>query len=126
MKATRTYGGYPQHDTVTVHKLGPNGRYGWVAKLGYAHSNQEYEWVQVYGVIGNSVKLLALFETHFSEDYGEETCQEVGGAAPFQLNTPSIRIHPQAPFIRSSCGSRAFRRVALSVATTAWSSMTNR
>ena len=75
------YGGYPEHDTVTVHKLGPNGRYGWAAKLGYAHSNREYEWVQVYGVIGNSVKLLALFETHFSEYYGEETCQEVGGSS---------------------------------------------
>ena len=33
------YGGYPQHDTVNVHKLGQNGTYGWVAKLGYAHSN---------------------------------------------------------------------------------------
>ena len=22
------YGGYPQRDTVTVHKLGPNGKYG--------------------------------------------------------------------------------------------------
>ena len=76
-----SYGGYPQHDTVAVRKLGPNGRYGWVANLAYAHSNQEHEWVQVYGVIGNSVKLLALSETHFSEDYGEETCQEVGGCS---------------------------------------------
>jgi hypothetical protein len=53
-----SYGGYPEQDTVTVHELGPNGIYGWAAKLGYAHSNQEFEWVQVYGVIGNSVRFL--------------------------------------------------------------------
>jgi hypothetical protein len=68
------YGRYPQYDTVTVHRLGPNGTYGWVAKLGYAHSNREYEWVQVYGVIGNSVKLLTIFVTHYSEGI----CQEGG------------------------------------------------
>ena len=65
------YGGYPQHDTVTVHMLGPNGTYGWVAKLAYAHSGQEYERVQVYGVVGNSVKFLTGFVTHFSADYGD-------------------------------------------------------
>jgi hypothetical protein len=75
------YGGYPQHDTVTIHKLGPNGTYGWVARLGYAHSNREHEWVQMYGLISNSVKLLTVFVTQFSEDYGEEICQEVGGCS---------------------------------------------
>ena len=68
-----SYGGYPQHDTVTVHKLGPNGTYGWVAKLGYQHSNEEFEWVQVYGVIGNSVKLLTIFVTHFSGEFSGTT-----------------------------------------------------
>jgi hypothetical protein len=60
-----SYGGYPEHDTVTVHKLGPNGRYGWVAKLAYSHSGYDYEWIQVYGVIGRSVRLLTSVITHF-------------------------------------------------------------
>jgi hypothetical protein len=70
-----SYGGYPQHDTVTVRKLGPNGTYGWVARLGYQHSGYEYEWVQVYGVVGNSVKFLTGFVTYYSD---EGACPEVG------------------------------------------------
>jgi hypothetical protein len=70
-----SYGGYPQHDTVTVHKLGPNGTYGWVAKLGYEHSGREDKWVQVYGVVGNFVKLLTAFVTYYSDEGG---CPEVG------------------------------------------------
>ena len=102
-----SYGGYPQHDTIAVRKLGPNGAYGWVAKLAYAHSNQEHEWVQVYGVIGNSVTLLAFFETHFSEDYGEETCQEVGGcstlSAKYTFDTHSS-VGPFYPIILQVSG----------------------
>jgi hypothetical protein len=70
-----SYGGYPEHDTVTVHKLGPNGTYGWVAKLGYAHSGYDYRWVQVYGVIGNSVKVLTAFVTYYSNE--GTACPEV-------------------------------------------------
>jgi hypothetical protein len=117
-----SYGGYPEHDTVTVHKLGPNGGYGWVAKLGYQHSGYEYEWVQVYGVVGNSVKFLTGFVTYYSD---EGACPEVGCStlsAKYTFDT----LHQQAPFIPSHCRSRVFRRVALSVATTAWSSMTSR
>ena len=27
-----TYGGYPGHDSVTIHKLGPKETYGWAAQ----------------------------------------------------------------------------------------------
>ena len=43
-----TYGGYPgryrpsSDASVTVHKLGPNGTYGWVANLGEVHSGSEH------------------------------------------------------------------------------------
>ncbi len=50
-----SYGRYPQHDAVTIHELGPNGAYGWVAELGEQHSGYEYRWAKVYGVIGHSV-----------------------------------------------------------------------
>jgi hypothetical protein len=41
-------------DSVTVRKLGPIGTYGWLARLRYQHSGEVDEWVQVYGVTGNS------------------------------------------------------------------------
>ena len=86
------YGGYPEHDTVTVHKLGPNGRYGWVAKLGYAHSNREYEWVQLYGLIGNSVKLLTAFVTDYSGDNFDRTNLSVNYA--FETHSSASSFYP--------------------------------
>jgi hypothetical protein len=68
-----SYGGHPGHDTVTVRKLGPNGTYGWLARLRYQHSGDVDEWVQVYGVIGNSVKLLTAITTYLSDE-GRNGC----------------------------------------------------
>jgi hypothetical protein len=59
------YGGYPQRDTVTLHRLGPNA-YGWLAKLSYDHSGYEYRWVRVYGVIDNSVERLTTITSYNS------------------------------------------------------------
>jgi hypothetical protein len=90
-----SYGGYPQHDTITVHKLGPNGTYGWVAKLGYEHSGQEHEWVQLYGMIGRSVRLLATVITHFAS--GEASLWAGRARA---LQRPFSQIHIRYAFIR--------------------------
>ena len=68
-----TYGGYPQHDAVTIHKLGPNGAYGWVAKLVDQHSGYDIRWVQVYGVIGNSVESLTAVGSYYSDE-GRSGC----------------------------------------------------
>jgi hypothetical protein len=90
-----SYGGYPEQDTVTVHELGPNGTYGWVAKLGYAHSNQEFEWVQVYGVIGNSVKLLTIFVTHYSEGICQEGgCSNLSVKYTFDTHSSASSFYP--------------------------------
>jgi hypothetical protein len=59
------YGGYPQRDTVTLHRLGPNA-YGWLVKLSYDHSGYEYRWVRVYGVIDNSVERLTTITSYNS------------------------------------------------------------
>ena len=75
------YGGYPQRDTVTPHRLGPNA-YGWLAKLSYQHSGYEYTWVRVYSVIGHSVTLLTTVTSYFSSgeasgcgaEEGQERC----------------------------------------------------
>jgi hypothetical protein len=89
------YGGYPQRDSVTIHRLGPNGTYGWVAKLSYAHSGYAYRWVRVYGVIGNSVKILTTVITNFESgdasgcgtEEGQERCSKL--SAKYALETQS-------------------------------------
>ena len=86
-----SYGGYPERDSVTVRKLGPNGTYGWVAKLGYQHGNEEFEWVQVYGVIGNSVKLLTIFVTHFS---GELSGTNLSVKYAFETHSSASSFYP--------------------------------
>ena len=67
------YGRYPQHDAVTIHRLGPNGAYGWVAKLVDQHGGYDIRWVQVYGVIGNSVKSLTAVGSYYSDE-GRSGC----------------------------------------------------
>jgi hypothetical protein len=89
------YGGYPQRDTVTLHQLGPNGTYGWVAKLSYFHSGTAYRWVRVYGVIGHSVTLLTAVITYFESggasgcgpEEGQERCSAL--SVEFALETQS-------------------------------------
>jgi len=120
-----TYGGYPQHDAVTIHKLGPNGAYGWVAKLVDQHSGYDIRWVQVYGVIGNSVKSLTAVGSCILTKAGAVVGRK-SIAPPFRSNTRSKRIHQQARFIPSYCGFRALNTGALFSATTAWSSIRNR
>ena len=76
-----TYGRYPRPESVTIHRLGPNGAYGWLAELGDQHSGHYIRLVQVYGVIGNSVKLLTTVTSLFS------TC----GQQPASCSTLSVK-----------------------------------
>jgi hypothetical protein len=62
------YGRYPRHDAVTIHRLGPNGAYGWVAKAGENHSGREDRWAKVYGLIGNSLKPLTTITSYYSDE----------------------------------------------------------
>jgi hypothetical protein len=106
-EAYENYGGYPEHDTVTVQKLGPNGRYGWVTKLGYAHSGREYEWVQAYGVIGNSVKLLTIFVTQYSGS-GELGDTNLSGNYTFDTHS-SATFYPLILQVSGILNGRPFR-----------------
>jgi hypothetical protein len=63
-----SYGGYPGHDTVTVHKLGPNGTYGWLAQTFMSHSGDDIRWISVIGVIDNSVKSLTTITSYLSDE----------------------------------------------------------
>ena len=61
-----TYNRIPEHDTVTIHRLGPNETYGWIAKSGEDHSGREYRWAKVYAVIGHSVEPLTTITSYYS------------------------------------------------------------
>jgi hypothetical protein len=76
--------------------LGPNGTYGWVARLGYQHSGYEYEWVQVYGVVGNSVKFLTGFVTHYSDEGAcpEEGCTTLSAKYTFDTHSSASSFYP--------------------------------
>ena len=107
-----SYGGYPEHDTVTVHKLGPNGTYGWVATLGYAHSGREYKWVQVYGVVGNSVKLLTAFVTYYSDERAcpeEVRCSTLSTKYTFDMRSSANSFYPLALQVSGIEKGRPFR-----------------
>jgi hypothetical protein len=90
------YGGYPGHDTVTVRKLGPNGTYGWLARLRYQHSGEVDEWVQVYGVIGNSVKFLTGFVTYYSYEGAcpEVPCSDLSVKYTFDTHSSASSFYP--------------------------------
>jgi hypothetical protein len=62
------YGRPPRPESVTIHRLGPNGAYGWVAKLVDQHGGRESRWANVYGVIGNSVKSLTAVTSYYSDE----------------------------------------------------------
>jgi hypothetical protein len=96
-----TYGGYPQDDLVTIHKLGPNGAYGWVAKLSEGHSGYDVRWVQVYGVIGRSVTLLTTVITYFESNEasgcgteGQERCSTLSVKYAFQTQSSASLFYP--------------------------------
>jgi hypothetical protein len=113
-----TYGRYPRPESVTIHRLGPNGAYGWLAELGDQHSGHDIRWVQVYGVIGNSVELLTTVTSLFS------TC----GQQPASCSTLSVKYAFQTQSSASSFypvnyAFRAFTTRARFAATTAWSSI---
>jgi hypothetical protein len=67
------YGGYPEHDSVTIHKLGPKETYGWVAQTFMSHSGYDIRWISVIGVIGNSVKSLTAITSYYSDE-GRSGC----------------------------------------------------
>ena len=74
--ATKLYASYgqwgasPERESVTFQHLGPKGTYGWVVKSGDVHTGGEYELVQVYGVIGASVKLLTTITSYSANKTG--------------------------------------------------------
>jgi hypothetical protein len=95
------YGGYPQHDTVTVRKLGPNGTYGWLAQLGYSHSGYDTKWISVIGVIGNSVKGLTTIASYYSDDgrFGcgpeaEVPCTTLSAKYTFDAHSSASPFYP--------------------------------
>jgi hypothetical protein len=61
-----SWGRSPERDSVTFERLGPNGAYGWVAKDQDEHTGSEIEVSMVYGVIGDSVKLLTTIMSYWS------------------------------------------------------------
>ena len=74
--ATNLYASYghsglsPEGDSVTLQRLGPNGAYGWVASSGDVHGGGEIQLAEVYGVIGNTVKLLTTITSSCSDKTG--------------------------------------------------------
>jgi hypothetical protein len=107
-----SYGGYPEHDSVTVRKLGPNGTYGWVARLGYAHSGLEHKWVQVYGVVGNSVKYLTGFVTYSSDEGAcpeEVRCSTLSTKYTFDTRSSANSFYPLTLQVSGTEKGRPFR-----------------
>jgi len=106
------YGGYPQRDTVTLHRLGPNGTYGWVAKLSYFHSGTAYRWVRVCGVIGHSVTLLTAVITYFergaASGCGTE-CSKLSAKYAFETHTSPSLFYPIILRVSGIKNGRPFR-----------------
>ena len=107
-----TYGRYPQRDTVTLHQLGPNGTYGWVAKLSYFHSGTAYRWVRVYGVIGHSVTLLTAviryFERGAASGCGTE-CSKLSAKYAFETHSSASLFYPIILRVSGIKNGRPFR-----------------
>jgi hypothetical protein len=119
-----TYGRYPGHDSATVHKLGPNGAYGWVARLSEFHSGYDTRWVRVYGVIGSSVTLLTTVITYFESNGASGCGQEEQERCSTLSAKYTFETHSSASlFIPSYYALRASTTGALFAATTAWSSI---
>ena len=94
-----TYGGYPQHDAVTIHRLGSNGAYGWVAKAGENHSGREERWAKVYGLIGNSLEPLTTITSYYSDEgmsgCGPEAhCTALKVKYPFETHSSASSFYP--------------------------------
>ena len=96
-----SYNSIPQYDTVTIHRLGPNGTYGWLAKSGEDHSGVEHEWVKVYGVLGHSVEPLTTITTLFSSgeasgcgEEGQEHCGTLSVKYLFETHSSATSFYP--------------------------------
>jgi hypothetical protein len=107
MKWFQTYNRPPNHNAITIHRLGPNRVYGWIAKSDENHSGREYRWAKVYDVIGNSVKPLTTITSYYSNEgmngcgpeahctalsvkYAFETQSSVGPFYPIMLQVSGI------------------------------------
>jgi hypothetical protein len=95
-----SYNSIPQYDTVTIHRLGPNGTYGWLAKSGEDHSGVEHEWVKVYGVLGHSVEPLTTITTLFSNgeasgcgEEGQEHCGTLSVKYLFETHSSATSFY---------------------------------
>jgi hypothetical protein len=107
-----TYGRYPRPESVTIHRLGPNGAYGWVAELGDQHSNHDIRWARVYGVVGNSVKVLTEVTSYFSEDIcgdDEARCSTLSVKYAFQTQSSASSFYPITLRVSGSYNGRPFR-----------------
>jgi hypothetical protein len=76
----------PQRNSVTIQRLGPNGAYGWVAKSGDVHFGSVFESAEVYGVIGEFVKLLTTVTSYYSNATG------AGAEGPKSLYTIAAKF----------------------------------
>jgi hypothetical protein len=98
------YGRYPQHDTVTVHKLGPNGKYGWIEAeyLWFSgHGGPEVRGASVYGMIGNSVKDLTTITSYYSDEgtggcgpEAEVRCSTLSAKYAFDTHSSASSFYP--------------------------------
>jgi hypothetical protein len=62
----QNYNRPPNHNAITIQRLGPNGAYGWIAKSDENHGGLEYRGATVHGVIGHSVKPLTTITSYYS------------------------------------------------------------
>ena len=110
------YNSIPEHDTVTIHRLGPNGAYGWIAKSGEDHGGYDVSWAKVFGVIGQSVKPLTTITTFFLSGEasgcgteGQERCSTLSVTYAFDTHSSASSFYPIILQVSGIKNGRPFR-----------------
>jgi hypothetical protein len=62
----QNYNRPPNHNAITIQRLGPNGAYGWIAKSDENHGGLEHRGATMHCVIGHSVKPLTTITSYYS------------------------------------------------------------
>jgi hypothetical protein len=108
----QTYNRPPEYDSVTVHRLGPNGACGWFANSDETHG-REYKWAKVYGVIGHSVKLLTTVTSYFSNgacgDPGSASCHTLSVKYASETRSSASFFYPIKLQVSGIRDGRSFR-----------------
>jgi len=110
----QTYNRPPNHNAITIQRLGPNGAYGWIAKSDENHSGREYRWAKVYGLIGNSVEPLTTITSYYSNEgmsgCGPEAhCTALSVKYAFETHSPASSFYPIVLRVSGIRGGRPFR-----------------